>query len=274
MGSKNKDSQAEHERWVLEQVTEAAENSNLDDFYGFTCDDVARLQSAFQSLEQNPNTTFPDFYSETACVELFNISSSEETKRGGSSQKREEGKLKAAIKKGDDEAAKGMQPLVRTYCFTHPSHSYDNLTESLRSHCRQHLNSFRACGGSFKAIVFVIEYGELDLHCAFVPAADVEFDGVRVGDLFPIYENGKSRGPYRLSRDRENLLWLQEELSDVEFIVFMRPNRIEFINHHRADAIAACLPWRLVTAQAPSITAVTSTLISPQAKERQSNEQD
>lgn len=117
--------------------------------------------------------------------------------------------------------------------------------------------------------MFVIEYGELDLHCAFAPVDDVEFDGVRVGDLFPIYEGSRSHGSYRLSRDKENLLWLQEEILNVDFIVFMSPDRIEFINHHRADAIAACLPWRLVTAQAPSITAVTSILVSSPAKEQQ-----
>lgn len=59
MGSKNKDAQAEHERGILDQIVKAVEDPNLDDFYGFTYDDVERLQSAFQSLEQNPNTTFP-----------------------------------------------------------------------------------------------------------------------------------------------------------------------------------------------------------------------
>lgn len=269
MGSKNKDVQAEHERWVLTQIEKAVQNPNLSDFYGFTCEDVARLQSAFQSLEQNPNTTFPDFYSESACVELFNISSSEETKHGGSLQKMEEGRLKAAIEKGDEEAAKGMRPVTRTYCRTHPGHSYADLTESFRSHCRRHLDSFKACERNYRISVFVVEYSEADLHCAFVPAAGTEMDGMQFGDLLPIYEGDRSYGLYRLSRDKENLLWLQDELVDVDFIVFMGLSHIEFINHHRAEAIAALLPWRLVVAQAQCITVATSTPISFPTKEQQ-----
>ena len=57
-------------------------------------------------------------------------------------------------------------------------------------------------------------------HILFALIDDVDYNVARVGDLIPAYEGGKKYGLYRLSRDKKNLLWLQSNLSDVDFFVF------------------------------------------------------
>ena len=111
---------------------------------------------------------------------------------------------------------------------------------------------------AFSTKVFVIEYPEVDLQCLFTPIDDVDYKDVGTGDLVAIYEANQEHGLYRLSRDKKNLLWLQSNLADVNFIVFVNPERIEAINHHRADVLAAFLPWKLESVRAPSITFATS----------------
>lgn len=267
MNSKNKEDQARRERETLDSVRAVLNGQDLNCFYGFTQDDVDKLLAAFQGLQQNDQTTFPDFYSDSSCVELFSISSSEESKRGGSSQMMQDGQLRAEVERNDALASMEMQPTARTYQRLHPTHSYADLTRSLRSHCVQHLKSLEKCEKSFDTSVFIIECRELDLHCAFAATESIDCDGIRVGDLFPIYEGNKPYGLYRLSRDRENLLWLQSQLGVVDFIIFVGSDHIEAINPHRADVIVAYLPWRLVTAQALTITSITSIPVFCAAKE-------
>ena len=273
MGSKNKKTQAAHERATLTSVVNMVKERDLNNFFGFTFEETERFCRAFQSLEQNSDTSFPDFYGDSSCIELFRISSSKPAKNGGSSQMKQDGKLKAKVEEDALLAASEPTPMLRTYRGDmHPRHSYEDLTRSLRSQCLKHLESLRKCSAQFETSAFVIECNEVDLQCAFAPAENAELNGLRFGDLFPTYEDGRQRGLYRLSRDVENLFWLETNLPEVDFIVFKGFEHIEAINHHRADALAAFLPWRLVSAWAPSMTTVTSIYPQHDIKELQRNE--
>lgn len=254
MVSKNKEIQAKHEKGVLDAVVNEIRKRNLSNFYGFTSEELERFCSAFESLEQNEQTTFPDFSNEKSSVELFNISSSKMTRHGGPEQMRQDGIIRAEIAKAKAVFEKECVPAKRSIVETHPKHSYSDLTASLRRQCLKHLNSLKECERNFETNVFVIEYKEADIQCIFTPVDNVNYDGLVIGDLNPVYQNGKQYGLYRLSRDAENLRWLKSELSDVDFIVFVGLSHIDVINHRRAEAIAAFLPWQLVSVQAPAIT--------------------
>lgn len=258
MVSKNQREQAQHEQSVLGSILSMIDNCDLSTFYGFTHEETEKLRSAFQSLRQNDETTFPDFYSDSACVELFRISSSETARHGGPQQMMQDGSLRAKIRKDDLDAVNNSDCTARRYFRIHPKHSYEDLTKSLQCNCLKHLESLRQCEKHFDTKIFVIEYPEVDLHCLFAPIDDIDYNSVGVGDLIPTYEDDKNYGLYRLSRDKKNLLWLQSNLSNVDFVVFVGPKRIEAINHHRADVLSAFLPWKPVFAQAPSITVATS----------------
>lgn len=269
MGSKNKDAQAQHEQATLDTVRTMLDEYDLNNFYGFTQKDAERLRSAFQSLQQNKQTTFPDFYSDSALVELFDITSSVEVKRGGSLQAMQDGELHSCVKRDIAEAIETGKESTRSHRRIHPAHSYENLTKSLRTHCLHHLDSLKKCEDSEnKMTVFVIECREIDLYGAFKIV-----DGVSVGDLLPTYDNSTTRGLYRLSRDKDNLLWLQSELNAVDFVIFVGASHIEVINHHRADVIAAYLPWKVTYSQALAATVATSVPISIPLEEH-NNEQN
>lgn len=66
MVSKNQREQAQHEQCVLDSILNMIDDGDLSAFYGFTYEETEKFRSAFQSLRQNDETTFPDFYNDSA----------------------------------------------------------------------------------------------------------------------------------------------------------------------------------------------------------------
>lgn len=251
----NKESQEKREQLVMARVLDFLQRQDLDYYFGFSFDDVNRLNEAFSGLIQNKETTFPDFRGRSSCVELFSVSSSAAKRRKGAAQMRQDAELAAEIEHDDEEAVKSDNYERRTYLRSHPTHSYDDLTKNLRRQVEKHVKSKRSSDEAFDTCVFVIDRDEADLRCMFwTPDDSVDIDGLCVGDLMPMYENRKQEGLYRLSRDKENLEWLAQYSDDVDYIVFCCFNTIEAINLHHVREIVAFLPWKLITAPAPAIT--------------------
>lgn len=255
----HKEDQAIREQEVMKRVHDFLKRQDLNYFFGFSAEDVERLTEAFSSLAQNDGTTFPDFYSSNSCVELFSISSSISDEHKGSAQMRQDGELRARIARDDEKTASSSEFKRRTYVCTHPQHSYEALTDNLREQVAKHVRSKHACSKTFATSVFVVDLNEIDLSCKFCPLELVDLEGLRIGDLEPVYANGESYGLYRLSRDRENLNWLAQCVSDVDYIVFCGLNVVEAINLHHVREIVAFLPWKLVPAANNSLTFVSST---------------
>lgn len=255
----HKEDQDIREQEVMKRVHDFLKSQDLNYFYGFSAEDVERLAEAFSMLVQNDGTTFPDFYSSNSCVELFSISSSISDEHKGSVQMRRDGELRARIARDDEKAASSSDFKRRTYACTHLQHSYEALTNNLREQVAKHIRSKHACSKTFATSVFVIDLSELDLSCMFHPLELVDLDGLRIGDLEPVYADGKTRGLYRLSRDRENLEWLAQCVNDVDYIVFCGLNVVEAINLHHVQEITAFLPWRLVAAANYAVTFASST---------------
>lgn len=242
----------------MKRVHEFLKRQDLNYFYGFSAEDVERLAEAFSSLVQNNDTTFPDFYSSNSCVELFSVSSSI-SERKGSAQMKQDGKLRVKIAQDDEKAVSSCDFKRRTYLCAHPEHTYEALTNNLREQVVKHIRSKHACNKTFATSVFVVDLDELDLFCKFCPLEPVDLEGLRIGDLEPVYANGKSYGLYRLSRDRENLEWLAQCVNDVDYIVFCGLNVVEAISLHRVREISAFLPWKLVAAANNAVTFASST---------------
>ena len=253
----HKEDQEIREQEVMKRVHEFLKRQDLNYFYGFSAEDVERLAEAFSSLVQNNDTTFPDFYSSNSCVELFSVSSSI-SERKGSAQMKQDGKLRVKIAQDDEKAVSSCDFKRRTYLCAHPEHTYEALTNNLREQVAKHVRSKHACSKTFATSVFVVDLNEIDLSCKFCPLELVDLEGLRIGDLEPVYANGESYGLYRLSRDRENLNWLAQCVNDVDYIVFCGLNVVEAINLHHVREIVAFLPWKLVPAANYSLTFVSS----------------
>lgn len=191
MRMKNKDSQAIREQRVVERICEFLCHQDLDYFYGFTQSDVTRLNKVFSCLTQNSETTFPDFYGQDSCVELFSVSSSSTEKHKGMAQMRQDHELASEVERGDEEAAIFRNYETRTYTRTHPAHSYEALTENLHHLVEKHVKSRRSSGKIFETCVFVLDKNEVDLRCMFQPADHIDIEGLRIGDLTPMYETGR-----------------------------------------------------------------------------------
>lgn len=253
----NKKAQASHEREILERVRIFVRIGNLDYFYGFSQADIARLRSMLLNLTQNTETTFPDFYGLTHCVELFRVSSSKESEKG-SEQKRQDGDLAATINQDDEHAAQSGNQHPRVYVREHPTHSYDNLAENMRRQLAKHCKSKAHTAHDYDTTIFVIELPEADLECMLWPAENVNIEGLRIGDLQPKYTGKELSGLYRLSRDKSILEWMRQFSSEVDFVFFVTPYVIEAINLHHISEITAFLPWRLNVYRKPSFTVASS----------------
>ena len=236
--------QGEHELSVLRRVRCGIKGFDISMFFGCTSEDVDRIRSALKEVRQNPETSFPDFFSPRACVELFRISSSEQGLRGGPAQMRQDGELKKTIAKDDASAAEEENCDVRVYCRNHPRHSYESLTACLRKVFEKHIDSLQEHGREYETTIFVIEYPECDLHGMLLPDSEVDYDGLAMGDLVPSYSPGQKGDLYRLSRDKENLKWMSSYADRVDYVVFVGVQCVEVINLHRIDLLIAFLPWK------------------------------
>ncbi len=258
MNSKNKRAQARYEREVMKAVSGFLSNPTSDRFFGFTHDDKLELAEVFEKLEQNKETTYPDFFGPHGCVELFRISSSQEGRKGGPKQRICDSKLMSEVIRDDKNEEESGNLAARQYCRVRPTHSYEALTEHLRKQFSKHLESMRKGEFDSALTVFIVELNDPDLECMFVPASGTVPDGISFGDLWPAYSGGKRWGPYRLSRDRGNLQWLARQIERVHYVVFLGPAGIEVINLGRVDALVPFLPWDLVACGKTGCTVVRS----------------
>ncbi len=254
----NKEKQAQREREVLDRVRSFLRDSQCDSRFGFTEADWLELVHVFDGLEQNPETKYPDFYGPYGCVELFEVSSSPEGKRGGPQQKVEDGKLSKKISEEDEEASMAGDRTSRQYLCKRPKHSHDALVEHIKKQFKKHVESMSKSGQDDTVTVFVIELRDPDLECMFAPAGRSIADGVGVGDLWPVYSKGKPRGLYRLSRDKEALRRLAQHKEGVRYIIFIGPDGIEAINLGRVDALLPFIPWDLAAYGRSGFTTVSS----------------
>lgn len=258
MSSKNKEEQARHEREVMKAVSEFFNNPASDCFFGFTHDDKRELIEVFEKLEQNEETTYPDFFGPHGCVEIFRISSSQEGRKGGPKQRIYDSKLMSEVIRDDKSEEESGNLAARQYCRVRPTHSYEALTEHLRKQFLKHLESMRKVERDSATTVFVVELDDPDLECMFVPANRTVPDDISFGDLWPAYSGEKRWGLYRLSRDRKNLQWLARRSERVHYVIFLGPGGIEAINLRRVDGLVLFLPWDLVACGKTGCTVVSS----------------
>lgn len=264
----NKEKQAQHEQEVMGRVIDSLSSSGSDCYFGFTKEDMSELIEVFEELEQNQETTYPDFMGPHGCVELLEISSSPEIRNKGPEQKKQDGELAKKIRHEDEEAAKAGDMSPRQYCRKRSMHSYKALTRHLRKQFEKHVRSMHKSEREHAATVFVIELRESDLECMIVPVETIPAEekslaeGLSVGDLWPSYSKGKVTGRYRLSRDKDNLQWLAQKDEGVHYVIFVGPAGIEAINLRRVDALAPFFPRQFIACGKAGITVVRSTPIN------------
>lgn len=255
----NKETQAAHELAILNDLKQLlCEEYNLKHYFACSQDDVESIKAALLSAEQNQGTTFPDFSAEACCIELFAISSSEQGRKCGPLQSKQDGDLQRKIANDDERAALAKNAETRVYTQVHPQHSYEHLSRSLRENFENHLNSLRRSKNEYLTRIFVVEYPEVDLYCCFGPDSDLRYEGLCMGDFTAEYSNGRDNGLYRLSRDKENLNWLGEYADEVDYVIFYGVHSMEVINLHNVGQITGFLPWRMRSYPAMAITYATS----------------
>lgn len=185
-------------------------------------EDIEILSRAFSRATRNPQpTAFPDYVFDNGFIELFKITSSKETKKGGSIQMMEDAKFKkevaseeAAFKEGCDRnpgcagsKSKEWKKIDKT------EHSYDNLSISIHKNIEKHIGSLSKYSGSRELGVFFIEDLESNMNTFCVS------NGILT----------KTWYWYALSKDRKALEYIHSFKEQIQYLVYHYVNGYEII---------------------------------------------
>lgn len=251
------------EQNVLDLIKSMLNDSRCSCLYWFGCseDDVVEVSELFDRAKANPSPSeFPDFTSDNAIIEHFEITSSEETRRKGARQKRDDAIFKRAREQKIMEIEETISQstenfgdvIVLTGKAPNQEHSHELLKKSLEKNCCQHLLSLAQYNKklgrtSSDSTVFVVEYQDSALGMVEVYSGssenrrmsfnedtqmlldisgryNEEFESLRHTDEKKFDYNMKSPihlRSYWLCYDAKLLLWIYENCKAVKFIVFV-----------------------------------------------------
>lgn len=251
------------EQNVIDLIKSVLNDSRRSCLYWFGCseDDVVDVSELFDRAKANLSPSeFPDFTSDNAIIEHFEITSSEETRRKGSRQKRDDAIFKRTreqkIMEIEEAISQSTQKIGDVIVLTgkapNQEHSHELLKKSFEKNCRQHLLSLAQYNKklgrtSSDSTVFVVEYQDSALGMAEVYSGSSEnrhmsfnedtqtltdISGRYDEELESLRHTDEKRfdynmtppihlRSYRLCYDAELLLWIYENCKAVKFVVFV-----------------------------------------------------
>lgn len=219
-------------------------------YYGMSDDDINNFEkSIYSAMLNHERSQFPDFILYNGFMEHFQVTSSEESKKG-SSHKKDEFIFKTKVEKEEkaikDEIIDKHPSLeVQTYNWEQEylNHSYDNFKKSLRRNWENHINSLNQYNGNKEIGVFIIEMTEFTLSMH-----ENIYNGLKNGLTYGDLRNPQSFICYRLSRDKDMLQYLYSFKDSIDFIIFVNCEGFEVIKLENIPEIIKLLPWDFVIA--------------------------
>lgn len=176
------------------------------------------LQNAKETGDDN---TFPDFVSDGAIIEHFQITSAKEGRKG-SLYMAEDSKNNAQWerefqKKKDDFLNSPLKPGTLTSILNEHEYgdfSYENLLKSIKSNVDSHIKSLEKSGITNKKVIFIMEQPDARL-CKTKTYSSCEF--------------------YLLHEDREALRILKRYARKIDFVIYKVADSIEVIDLSKID---------------------------------------
>jgi len=175
-----------------------------------------KLKEIINNAKPNPNEyDYPDYLTDIATIELFEITSSKVKRKGGSTQTREK-------KKYDKEVLAEQQEILRTHAknkddyykqygwrFSRPEHSHEFLKSSFENNFNNHLESLKKYEGNQSIAIFAVSYTDMALSGT---------DGNAGVEII-----------YQLSLDKDLLDFINGNSEYVDYVIFESPFCVEVI---------------------------------------------
>lgn len=242
--------------------------------FGFSLEDWQGFCGVLVAAEPNSNSNeFPDFISGDSLLEHFEISGTQEGRKGSTFKRKHEPFLKL-VREEVDAAMASDEPESTTRAFRYPGLTYLHLLDSLERNLISHIESLDTFVASHKVTtsVFIIEHQECGLGMFENTYADVG-EGRVFGDMRKPqkFEN------YRLSRDGQALKLLYGFSSKLDIVIFVGADSIEVIKLNEIPNMLKLMPWPFVVAAGPTFeqhSFLTVLQVVEETKEQDDNEQD
>ena len=190
----------------------------------FDNSDYLTMESILSSTHQNENhNDFPDFFFNGGMIEHFEVTASDETRKGSQYKiddaycQRENDKHFKQLDKDFMESPRHPGTMrTETIEETHECFSYESFIKSFKRNVEHHLDSLKKSEYVNQVVVFLIEQQGASL-------------GVYINNIFNRF--------YKLSEDRNILEYIKETLVDVDYVIFIATDRYEVIDLSKIDVL-------------------------------------
>ena len=190
----------------------------------FDNSDYLTMESILSSTHQNEkHSDFPDFFFDGGIIEHFEVTASDETRKGSQYKiddaycQRENDKHFKQLDKDFMESPHHPGTMrTETIEDTHECFSYESFIKSFKRNVKHHLDSLKKSKYANQIVVFLIEQQGASL-------------GVYINNIFNRF--------YMLSEDKNILEYIKETLADVDYIIFFATDRYEVIDLSKIDVL-------------------------------------
>lgn len=192
----------------------------------FDNSDYLTMESILRSAHQNEkHSDFPDFFFDGGIIEHFEVTASDETRKGSQykvddayCQREKEKHFKQLDKEFMESPHHPGTMTTQTIEDTHECFSYESFVKSFKRNVENHLKSLRNSQYVNQVVVFLIEQESASL-------------GIYINDVFNRF--------YKLSEDKKLLQYIKETLTDVDYIIFNATDAYEVIDLSKIDLMIA-----------------------------------
>ena len=190
----------------------------------FDNSDYLTMESILGSAHQNENhNDFPDFFFDGGIIEHFEVTVSDETRKGSQykiddayCQREKDKHFKQLDKEFIESPHHPGTMRTETVEDTHECFSYESFIKSFKRNVEHHLDSLKKSKYANQIVVFLIEQ-----------------QGASLG----VYTNNIFNRFYMLSEDRNILEYIKETLTNVDYIIFVATDRYEVIDLSKIDVL-------------------------------------
>lgn len=219
--------------------------SRRDSFHGVVFEDIAEVFQALNESKENIKPSeFPDFIFEKGFIEHFEITSSNETRKG-STKKIDQFLFNKDIIPKIEEFNRSCDNMEvgetrsESWSKKDVSHSYENLTKSFKNNLTKHIGSADNYSGKKDFKIYLVEYGDFGIEMC----EDI--------DSNPDYFAKNKRKPehcwnYRLSKDKNMLKYIYDYKDNIDYIIMNYHDYCEIIKVASIPLTIKYLPYDYV----------------------------
>lgn len=213
-----------------------------DSFYGVVFEDIAEVFQAINKSKENINPSeFPDFIFEKGFIEHFEITSSNETKKGSTKKIDQflfDKEISPKIKEFNrfcDNMEVG-ETRSESWSKKDVCHSYENLEKSFKNNLTKHIGSANNYSGKKDLKIYLVEYRDFGIDMCEDIDSNLEY-----------FENNKKNPEhcwnYRLSKDKNMLKYIYYYKDNIDNIIMNYHDYCEIIKIASILSIIKYMPY-------------------------------